>query len=101
MYLSNYTKYKPQEYSYENRLQYWLEHLFEKCVRIFEWNGLPETIPQHEIEKELVLHGFCGIVKSEKNSKLYAIENGSLSGVTEYTDSFTDFVVGITFAQNV
>lgn len=95
MYLYGYYKLnRKQDYTYSARFKFWLEMLFEKCVRIFEWQGLPETIPQHEIEKELVLHGFCGVVKSDINNKFYAIENGGLTGVTEYKDIFTRFVFG-------
>lgn len=66
---------------------FWKEALFEKCVRIFEWTGLP--FPQKEIEIRLLLNGFCGFVDDEKKGIMVA--SGSLSGVTQYYDIFKNF----------
>lgn len=67
---------------------YWTEILFEKIIRIFEWTGLP--FPQREIEQRLMLNGYCGIVNDAK-AGIIAV-NGSPTGVTPYSDIFTDFV---------
>lgn len=63
--------------------------LFEKCVRIFKWNGLPEILPQREIEKYLISLGFCGFVKDEKCG--YMVSNGGMSSPTQYDDVFKKF----------
>lgn len=65
---------------------YWRNALLEKCMRIFKWDGLPETIPQKEIELRLIFRGFGGVVK--QNNK-YFVTFGEMSGVTEYADEFT------------
>lgn len=66
---------------------YWKEMLFEKCVRIFKWKGLP--FPQKEIETRLILSGFCGVVNDRLKGIMCA--TGSMSGVTQYYDEFTTF----------
>ena len=68
---------------------YWKSVLFEKCVRMFVWNNLPNNIPQREIEMRLISEGFCGFVNDSKSG--YMVASGSLSGVTEYNDVFTNF----------
>lgn len=66
---------------------YWLDTLFEKTIRIFEWDGLP--FPQKEIEMRCIYDGFCGFV-NDKNDGLM-VASGSLSGTTQYFDEFTHF----------
>ena len=70
-----------------NSYAYWLEMLFEKCVRIFEWKGLP--FPQREIEVRALVDGYCGFVKD--NSKGLMVATGGMSGPTQYWDVFTSF----------
>lgn len=70
-----------------NLFNYWRNKLFEKCVRIFEWNGLP--FGQNELEMRLMMYGYCGIVNDD-NIGLMAV-NGSLSGPTHYDDIFKKF----------
>lgn len=73
----------------EQSYTYWVETLFEKCVRIFKWEGLPESIPQKEIEMRLISEGFCGFVKD--GIKGLMVASGSMYGVTQYFDEFTNF----------
>lgn len=70
-----------------NSFSYWCDTLFEKALRIFEWNGLP--FPQKEIEMRLLYDGFCGFVDDANCGKMVA--TGSLSGPTQYFDEFTHF----------
>ena len=72
-------------YSFE----YWKDMLFAKCVKLFEWKGLPEGIPQKEIEIRCILEGFCGFVDDNKLG--FMVASGSLSGPTQYWDEFTQF----------
>lgn len=68
---------------------YWRYALLEKCMRIFEWKNLPESIPQKEIEIRCILSGFAGwLTDKEKNN---IVTFGSMSGVTNYADEFTIF----------
>lgn len=63
--------------------------LFEKCVRIFKWNELPENLPQREIEKYLISLGFCGFVNDKKCG--FMVSNGGMTGPTQYDDVFRKF----------
>ena len=73
---------------------YWRNQLLSKCMRIFEWNGLPNYLPQKEIEIRLIFRGFAGFIKH--NGKLF-VTYGEMSGVTEYADEFKIY----TFANPV
>lgn len=66
---------------------YYRLKLFEKCVRIFEWTGLP--FPQKELEFCLLSSGFAGVVDDEKAGVF--VTRGSMSGVTVYPDEFKQF----------
>lgn len=63
--------------------------LFEKCVRIFKWNNLPENLPQREIEKYAIALGFCGFV-NDRNCG-FMVSNGGMSAPTQYSDVFKKF----------
>ena len=63
--------------------------LFEKCVRIFKWNGVPKNLPQREIEKYLISLGFCGFVNDKKCG--YMVTDGGMSVPTQYDDVFKKF----------
>lgn len=67
--------------------RYWTDMLFEKCIRIFNWNNLP--FPQKEIEIRLILDGYCGFLKDDKLGLMVA--SGGMSGVTQYFDEFATF----------
>lgn len=56
--------------------------LLNKIISIFQWEGLPETLPEEEIEKKLLLNGFCGVY----NHPIYGIitTDASISGISVY-----------------
>lgn len=97
MFLNNYAGSKASEKMLlqETQLQmqlpssvsYWTEMLFEKIIRIFEWDGLP--FPQREIEMRLITTGFCGFVKDRGLGNMVAY--GGMSGPTQYFDVFKNF----------
>lgn len=92
MFIENYysdKKIEKEVLELPRSLNYWLETLFEKCVRMFEWHGLPKSIPQKEIEQRLILDGYCGMVNDKKAGLIVA--SGGLSGVTPYCDEFKNF----------
>lgn len=68
---------------------YFSEMLFEKSCRLFKWNGLPNNIPQKEIETRLIYYGYCGLVNDKNKGMMVA--SGGMSGVTQYSDEFTQF----------
>ena len=45
---------------------YWQAKLLDIVVDLFKWDGLPESIPEVEIEKRLFMTGHCGVVKHPK-----------------------------------
>lgn len=46
-----------------------------RTQQIFEWRGLPDTIPQAALEKLLQINGYCGIAKAP-DGNLYALQGG-------------------------
>lgn len=67
---------------------FWKEHLLERVQRLFVYKGLPDGLPQKEIELPLYLKGFVGIC--DYKNELTAF-NGTFHGVTKYIDEFTHF----------
>jgi hypothetical protein len=69
---------------------FYLMYLMEKCIKIFEWENLPQNeMYDTEIERSLILNGFCGLTKV--GDKFLSV-NGSEYGVTDYTGIFSSFV---------
>ena len=69
---------------------FYLMYLMEKCIKIFEWENLPQNeMYDTEIERSLILNGFCGLTKV--GEKFLSV-NGSEYGVTDYTGIFSNFV---------
>ena len=68
---------------------YFSEMLFEKSCRLFKWSKLPNNIPQKEIETRLIYYGYCGLVNDKNKGMMIA--SGGMSGVTQYSDEFTQF----------
>lgn len=52
----------------ENGYNYWFNKLLQRSMSIFNWHGLPDTLPEREIELNLLLTGHCVIF--EKNNQL-------------------------------
>lgn len=90
MYLTTYNKkIEKNALTIGESYNYWVEMLFEKCVRIFKWSGLPDNMPQKEIETRLIYDGYCGYVNDGYKGQMIA--GGSMYGVTQYFDEFTNF----------
>ena len=56
------------------------DYLLTKTLSMFEWEGLPETLPSKELEKLLQVNGFAFI--TEVNGEIYAF-NGGLGGLQD------------------
>lgn len=61
----------------ERNVSNYVKYMFTRSVTMFHYTGLPETIPQEELEKLLQFNGYCCI--AEVDGSLYAL-NGSLGG---------------------
>lgn len=67
----------------KNRLiRYFLNYMILRTQRMFEWEGLPETIPQKDLELIIQLTGSATI--SEVDGKLYAFYGGLGGELNEY-----------------
>ena len=53
----------------ESGYNYWFNKLLLRCMSIFEYSGLPDTLPAREIMLNLYLTGHCVIF--ERDGGLY------------------------------
>lgn len=60
---------------------YWRRHLLERCFGTFRYDGLPESLPEIELEKR-ILFGFGGVFRHPKFGIVTSW--GSLSGINQY-----------------
>lgn len=44
---------------------YYVNYLYEKLIRIFKYDGLPDTIPRDALENYILTFGYAGITKTE------------------------------------
>lgn len=80
-------------YSYKDKARNVMamnNYMLAKTIPMFEYEGLPETIPYRELEKLLQSNGFAFITKVD--GELYAF-NGGLGGVQDVYGNPTKFVV--------
>ena len=99
MFLDNYfnnniniKKISKSSTNFTSGYNFWLNFLFERCVRLFKWSNLPDTIENHELESILLMNGTAGITKKYNNT-LY-VYNGAYAGKpTVYFDIFEDYTV--------
>ena len=64
--------------------RYYQKMLLEKSIAIYEYSGLPDTIPPHEIERLLMTLGACVFVNSDKYGLV--VLPCTFSGVGVYPD---------------
>lgn len=65
-------------------------NMLRRTQRMFEWKGLPDTIPQRDMELLIQTRGLTGIVKH--NDKLYSVFGG-LGGTPQYNYMPTWYIV--------
>lgn len=49
----------------ETGYNYWFNKLLLRCMSIFNWGNLPESLPEREIELNILLTGHCVIFKHQ------------------------------------
>lgn len=64
-------------------IAYYNNFLFEKCIRIFEWTGLP--FDQKVLETPAMATGYAGFLFDERYGNYVALPGG-LTGVTPFED---------------
>lgn len=91
MYLDDYAehlyKWRKKQFTFNPSYRYWVNTLLEYPMRLFTYEGLPETIPAHIVDIMSYLRGYAGIVKLASGDWICASET-SLNGVTDYYDIF-------------
>lgn len=78
--------FKDKDTNIRNNIQYMLNRSF----MIFDYEGLPDTLPKNEIEKMLQVNGYCFI--TEIDGKLYGF-NGGLGGKRDSYNRPTEIVI--------
>lgn len=63
--------------------KYWYDKLLAYCLNIFEYKGLPTSLPAKEIESNLLITGHCVTFVPKKRSDIYTCFT-YLSGFDEY-----------------
>lgn len=70
--------FKPYNFTSKSKaIKDYMFYMLNRSIRMFKYDGLPDTIPQRFLELYLQCNGHCGFVES--NNDLYAI-NGSFGG---------------------
>lgn len=91
MYLDEYAehiyKWRKKQFTFNPSYRYWVNTLLEYPMRLFNYTGLPETIPAHVVDIMSYIRGYAGIVKLASGDWICASET-SLNGVTDYYDIF-------------
>lgn len=85
------TKLEKESYTFSVAYDYWVETLFERCMRLFVWKNTGD-VPPHEIESALLLGGDAGITDKYKG-KLAAFYGQYGGGPTVYYDIYEDYCV--------
>lgn len=63
--------------------KYWYDKLLAYCLNIFEYKGLPTSLPAKEVESNLLITGHCVTFVPKKRSDIYTCFT-DLSGFDEY-----------------
>ena len=91
MYLDEYGehiyKWRKKQFTFNPSYRYWVNTLLEYPMRLFTYEGLPESIPAHVVDIMSYIRGYAGIVKLASGEWICASET-SLNGVTDYYDIF-------------
>ena len=80
----------------ENNLKALNLEMLNKTLSMFEYSGLPDSLPARELEKLLQMGGCCLIAKHD--GELYAFK-GSLGGEVDVYGNYTTFTVINTYLK--
>lgn len=90
-YLSEWYKWRKKSLTFIPSYKYWVNTLLEYPMRLFTYEGLPETIPAHAVDVISYFKGYTPIVKLASGEYIAAVES-SLEGVTDYYDIFKNVI---------
>lgn len=81
--------------TYPAYYRYWTNNLFERLIRLFEWentyeieNGKIVGVEPKQIETRLILRGFCAISKIKESDEELTAFFASMFGPTKYFDEW-------------
>lgn len=87
----NARKFSATTSTFSSGYTFWLNFCFERAIRRFVYNGLPDSIPQHEIEVPMQLSGNVGIAKYKNELRAF---NGNWAGEpTIYFDIYKQYSI--------
>ena len=81
-------------YNYKNKagnIRLLNQYMLAKTVSMFEYSGLPETLPAAELEKLIQKNGFAFVTKAD-DGKIYAF-SGSIGGKCDAYGNGKDFTI--------
>ena len=89
-YFKQYTKVVKSQMTFMPCFKYWQKILLEYATRLFSYEGLPESIPPHEIDLIAYLVGYCPLVTVTNDGKVewIAANSSGMFGLTDYLDMF-------------
>jgi hypothetical protein len=91
MYLDNYGtalyEFRKKSFTFNPSYRYWVNTLLEYPMRLFSYEGLPETVPAHIVDIMSYIRGYAAVVRLSSGEWICASES-SLNGVTDYYDVF-------------
>ena len=72
--------------------RYWQKILLEYATRLFSYEGLPESIPAHEIDLIAYMRGYCPLVQIANGGRIdwIAAYSSGMYGLTDYLDMYTN-----------
>ena len=79
--------FRKREMEFNPSYRYWVNTLLEYPMRLFTYEGLPESIPAHVVDIMSFIRGYSGIVLLGSGEWICASET-SMNGVTDYCDIF-------------
>lgn len=89
-YFKQYKKVVKSQMTFMPCFKYWQKILLEYATRLFSYEGLPESIPAHEIDLIAYLVGYCPLVTVTNDGKVewIAANSSGMFGLTDYLDMF-------------
>lgn len=89
-FFEQYKKIVKSRFTFMPTYRYWQRTLLEYATRLFSYDGLPDSIPAHEIDMIAFMCGYCPIVKIADNGRAswIAAYSSGMFGQTDYLDMF-------------
>ena len=88
--IAQYTKGIKSQMTFYPCFKYWQKNLIEYATRLFSYEGLPDSIPAHEIDLIAYMGGYCPLVTVANNGRTdwIAAYSSGMFDQTDYIDMF-------------